>query len=111
MLPAFGQMINNHYDELVNAINGMQAGDGDLEAALPILKTALQKEFPGKMSEALDYMQSNKLYDFSAEPNKMHAGYTTILMNIPRRSCFTIPRIIVSRTRLSMNSGIITTSI
>ena len=56
MLPAFGQMINNHYDELVNAINGMQAGDGDLEAALPILKTALQKEFPGKMSEALDYM-------------------------------------------------------
>lgn len=79
MLPAFGQMINNHYDELVNAINGMQAGDGDLEAALPILKTALQKEFPGKMSEALDYMQSNKLYDFSAEPNKMHAGYTTIL--------------------------------
>ena len=79
MLPAFGQMISKHYDELVNAIEGMQAGEGDLEAALPILKTALQKEFPGKMSEALDYMQNNKLYDFSAEPNKMHAGYTTIL--------------------------------
>ena len=79
MLPAFGQMISKHYDELVNAIESMQAGEGDLEAALPILKTALQKEFPGKMSEALDYMQNNKLYDFSSEPNKMHAGYTTIL--------------------------------
>lgn len=48
MLPAFGQMINNHYDELVNAINGMQAGDGDLEAALPILKTALRKNFQAR---------------------------------------------------------------
>lgn len=79
LLPAFGQMINANYNELVSALTSMQSGNGDLEAVLPILKTSLQKEFPSKMSEALDYMQNNKLYDFSNEPNKMHAGYTTFI--------------------------------
>lgn len=79
LLPAFGQMINANYNELISALTSMQSGDGDLEAVLPILKTSLQAEFPSKMSEALDYMQNNKLYDFSNEPSKMHAGYTTYI--------------------------------
>lgn len=79
LLPATLQLVGNHYDALVSALSGMQERDGELESALPVLKTSLQKEFPAAMTEALDYMQNNKLYDFSDAPNKLHGAYSTFI--------------------------------
>lgn len=50
-----------------------------LADGIPTLEKALPEGYPEKMQEALAYMVENKLYDFDASPNKIHAGYSTIL--------------------------------
>jgi len=50
-----------------------------LADGIPTLEKALAEGYPKEMQEALSYMQENNLYDFDASPNKLHAGYTTIL--------------------------------
>ena len=50
-----------------------------LEDGLPFLKSALEKEFPAAMSEALQYMLDRGLYIFDDDPNMMPAGFTTLI--------------------------------
>ena len=50
-----------------------------LEDGLPFLESALEKEFPAAMSEALQYMLDRGLYIFDDDPNMMPAGFTTLI--------------------------------
>lgn len=56
--------------------NSLDFTDVSIEAALPILKEALEQEFDPGMTEALDYILSKGLYDISDNPNKDSGAFS-----------------------------------
>ena len=67
---ALAQMITTHYDESLARSTPWIRATVIWKRHCRSLKLRRRRNSRIKMTEALDYMQNNKLYDFSAEPNK-----------------------------------------
>lgn len=78
ILVPINQQIAMQYGEQINSTLAGSEGVS-VEDGVAYLQKALKEGYPKRMSEALDYMLTYHLYDFSADENKGHAGYTTII--------------------------------
>lgn len=79
IVPIYQKMNQKYGQKILN----IDLSDQSVENGLPYLETALQKEFPAAMQEALAYMKNYGMYKFGDDANMMHAGFTTIIRNAP----------------------------